>query len=73
MAEKAYWPNDHGLKKDIGNKTYYLGISWDLTNGKGWFCQVFNNDIFTIGFGFHKTNKFSAVRIAEKVLRNGGY
>ena len=73
MSEKAHWPDNKGLRKEMNNKTFYLGRSWDLTNGKGWFCQVHCNRTFNMGFGFHKTNKFTAVRIALKVLRNGGY
>ena len=43
--------------------TIYLSYGFDLTHGKGWFCQsfaLFNNERF--GNGFHKKNKFTAVR-----------
>lgn len=72
MAKKAHWPNNKGLTKDINGISFYLGIACDLKHGKGWHCQVFDED-FRVGYGFHKTNKFTAVRSALNVLRSGGY
>ncbi len=66
MAQKAYWPNSKGLKKTIQTNEIYLGLSWDIKHGVGWFCQVHRLD-WSIGFGFHKTNKFTAVREALKI------
>lgn len=63
MSQQAYWPNKKGLKKTTGNKDYYLGRACDLFHGVGWHCQVFDED-YNIGYGFHKTNKFTAVKIA---------
>jgi len=70
MSKKASWPNSKGQTKDIGNYHVYLGRSWDLTHGVGWFCQLIY-DINktspkreTVFFGFHKTNKFTAYRNA---------
>lgn len=67
MAQKAHWPNNRGLKKRIHGKRFYLGRACDLQNGSGWFCEVFDAK-FRMGFGFHKTNKFTAVRNALKAL-----
>jgi len=66
MSNKAYWPNSKGLTKNIRGKNFYLGTGWDIAHGKGWFCQVFG--IIGVGFGFHKKNKFTAVRNALKDL-----
>lgn len=75
MADKAYWPNSKGLKKVIGGKEIFLGKVFDLTHGKGWFCQVFGGAMLFSGpgFGFHKTNKFTAVRKAIKNFESRDY
>ena len=67
MSEKTIWPNKQGLKKKIGSDLYYLGTGRDLKRGKGWFCGIYTENL-KIGFGFHPTNKFTAVRIAQKSL-----
>lgn len=51
------------LVKEIGGVKIYLYKSWDLVHGKGWFAHSVFFD-FTVGFGFHRSNKFSAVREA---------
>lgn len=68
MAQRTNYPGRNSLVKRIGGKKIYLGKTWDLKHGYGWFCQVFNYD-FKFGFGFHKTNKFSAVRIAIEDMK----
>ena len=55
------------LQKDIHGINIELGKSWDLTHGIGWFCSVMSK-AFRLGYGFHKTNKFTAVRLALKDL-----
>ena len=47
------------VKKVIQGKTIYLYKSWDLMHGYGWFAHSYFN--CCVGFGFHKTNKFTAV------------
>lgn len=58
------------LRKKIKYKknivTVYLYHGWDLTHGKGWFSHSYF-DSFDAGFGFHKTNKLTAVRQALNV------
>ncbi len=69
MSKKVNWPDKHGQMKEIHGHAYYLGHSCDLINGKGWFCQVYRRDPpFKASFGFHKTNKFAAVRSAQQQL-----
>lgn len=73
MAQQAYWPNNKGLKKDWDDKTFYLGIACDLTNGKGWHAQVHCNHTFDVGYGFDQTNKMTAIRSALSELKSSGY
>ena len=59
--------------KDIGNYEIVLMKSWDMENGKGWFVWIYpnwnlKNPITSIGVGFHKKNKFTAVRNAIRDL-----
>lgn len=49
------------LVKHINGVTIYLYKGWDLKHGKGFFAHSVADD-FKIGFGFHKTNKLTAVR-----------
>lgn len=73
MAKQACWPNNKGLKKDWDDKTFYLGIACDLTNGKGWHAQIHCNHTFDVGYGFHVTNKMTAIRTALSELKSSGY
>lgn len=61
MAIKTKHGYDKCLKSKIGNITIYLFKSFDLIHGYGWFVHSYQDD-FKIGFGFHKTNKLTAVR-----------
>ena len=60
---------DKCLKKKFKHKgniiTVYLYHGWDLYHGKGWFVHSYF-DTFDTGFGFHKTNRFTAVRQSFK-------
>lgn len=49
------------LVKKINGVKIYLYKSWSLVHGFGYYCFSLGEG-FKIGFGFHKTNKFSAVR-----------
>jgi hypothetical protein len=49
------------LVKQIGNWKVYLYKSFDLKHGYGYFVHSYHNN-YSIGFGFHKTNKLTAVR-----------
>ena len=42
----------------------YLYKSFSLMQGYGWFAHYYPKNSEEIGFGFHKTNKFTAVRQA---------
>lgn len=55
---------DGYLVKTINGIECYLYKSFDLTHGYGYFVHSFNNVKFNTGFGFHKTNKFTAIRQA---------
>lgn len=55
----------HCLVKKIGYYTIYLYKSWDVVHGIGYFSHSITND-FKAGFGFHKTNKFAAIRQSLK-------
>lgn len=72
MAEKVSYPNKGSLRKQIGIHKTYLTKSWSLTTGYGWFCQIYRDD-FKVGNGFHKRNKFSAVRKALLELSMQSY
>lgn len=63
MAKKACWPNSRGQTKEILGNTVYMGKAFDLIHGYGWHCQVFGNR-YGVGYGFHKSNRFTAYRIA---------
>lgn len=62
MAQKS----SHGLVIYRGKYKIYLNKSFDFTQGNGWFSHVYGDDSYEIGFGFHKNNKFTAVRKAIK-------
>jgi hypothetical protein len=49
------------LVKIIGGTKIYLYKSFDLRHGYGYFA-VSNLLDYKIGFGFHKTNKLTAIR-----------
>lgn len=66
MSEKTKHGYDKCLKKKIGNVTLYLHKGWDLVHGNGWFAHSYHDD-FKKGFGFHKKNKITAVRMALNV------
>lgn len=68
MSKQTNFPFKMSLKKQIGSVEFFLGKGWDLSHGKGYFCHAYHDD-FRIGFGFHKTNKFIAVRIALRDLK----
>lgn len=73
MAEKTKWGGSKCLRKKINyrNNTVkiYLYRSWDVKHGYGWFSHsVF--DSFEVGFGFHKTNKLTAVRQSLNIKKN---
>lgn len=62
MSEKV--SNGYSKKcliKYINRDKVYLYKSFSIMQGYGWFCHIYH-DNRSIGFGFHKTNKFSAVR-----------
>jgi len=63
MSERVAWPSKKGMYKEINGFQVYLGYTWDLSHGRGWFCRVISKK-FKLTDGFHKTNKFSAVRSA---------
>ena len=69
MSVKARYFNRKALLKKDPEKGYsiYLIKSFDLYHGYGWFVSVHLN-VFDHGFGFHKTNKFTAVRMAFNAL-----
>lgn len=73
MSKQAYYPNSKGLKKDWDDKTFYLGIACDLTHGKGWHAQVHCNYTFDFGYGFHRSNKITAIRLAISELKSPSY
>lgn len=54
------------LTKTRNGTTIYLFKSWDLTHGKGYFCVAFYKEYRLEGFGFHRSNKFTAYREALK-------
>lgn len=60
------------LVKEIKGATLYLFKGFDLVHGKGFFARIHTDD-FKDGFGFHKTNKFTAVRQALKDINYKGY
>lgn len=77
MSEKTNYPARKSLVKEIGNVKIYLGRSFDLVNGFGIFCQVYrisNRRVdgrvggTSVGNGFHKTNKFIAIKKAINEL-----
>jgi hypothetical protein len=68
MSFKTSWPNSHGQCKKINGITVSLGRAFDLTHGKGWMCQTIDSH-WNMGYGFHKTNKFTAVHEAMKTFR----
>lgn len=45
----------------------WLHKTWDLNKGYGYHVQVYFKN-WNIGYGFHKTNKFTAVREAAKQI-----
>jgi len=51
------------LTTNICGTTIWLHRSFDLVHGIGWFCHTYFENR-GVGFGFHKTNKFIAVRQA---------
>jgi hypothetical protein len=51
----------HCLVKKINGIKIYFYKSWDVVHGKGFFAHSITDD-FKTGFGFHKTNKLTAVR-----------
>ena len=65
MAEKTKWCSSKSLSKKINYKNnvvkIYLHRSWDVKHGYGWFSHSYFES-FKVGFGFHQTNKFTAVR-----------
>lgn len=63
MSEKAKHGNNKCLKTKIGQIEIYLFKGFDLAHGKGWFVRSYH-DNFKTGFGFHKSNKLTAVRQA---------
>lgn len=65
MAEKTDYCGSKALKGTIGNITIYLYRTWDIVHGKGWFVRSVNENL-KLGFGFHKHNRFTAVREALK-------
>jgi len=60
MSEKTKHGHSKCLRKRIGNSTVYLYKGWDLANGHGWFAHCYND--YSVGFGFHHTNKLTAVK-----------
>ena len=82
MSGRGNFPNRKSLFKTINGNDIHLGITWSILHGKGWYCRVnktpikhewfwnYEPDVF--GFGFHPTNKFTAVREAIRHLTNGG-
>lgn len=53
-----------GISKVIGYNKIYLHKTWDLRHGYGYHSQVIDYKYHYIGDGFHKHNKFTAVRLA---------
>jgi len=82
MSSRGDYPNRKGLCKNIDGLNIHLGTGWSILNGKGWYCRVdkipTKHEWFCsyepepLGFGFHPTNKFTAVRKAIQHLKNGG-
>lgn len=67
MSEKvSNGYSKHCLVKKINGIKISLYKSWDIAHGKGFFAHAFADD-FKTGFGFHKTNKLTAVREALKL------
>jgi hypothetical protein len=79
MATLKKMNGENYLYSETQNYYIYLHRSWDLTNGLGWFCHAgtigeldddyMNSNEYkklVSGFGFHKKNKFTAVRNALK-------
>lgn len=82
MSNKGDYPNKKSLYKKINGVNIHLGKGWSLLKGKGWYCRVdrepthydwfWDYEPGVFGFGFHPTNKFTAVRKAIRYLDNGG-
>lgn len=58
--------NDHnffgkGLNKKIGDKHFFICKSFDILHGFGYFVHVYDDCSF-IGFGYHSSNKFTAIK-----------
>ena len=64
MSIKTKYAGSKCLQSQIGVVTVYLFKGWDLTHGIGWFTKAYSRTNNKIGFGFHKTNKFTSVRQA---------
>ena len=65
MSKIVNYPNKKSLRKKIDVYDIYLTRVCEIGRGKTWFCQLYRDDM-EIGNGYHKTNKFSAVRNAIK-------
>ena len=82
MSSRGDYPSKKSLCKNINGTNVHLGITWSILHGKGWYCRVdrppthydwfWNYEPDRFGFGFHPTNKFTAVREAIRHLNNGG-
>jgi hypothetical protein len=67
---KSFWNGKYdSFYKKIGSDGYWLRKTWDLSRGYGWHVQIYDRN-HEIGYGFHKTNKFTAIKIARTELDN---
>lgn len=51
-----------GIGKNMNGYKVYMHKTWDLTHGYGYHIQVY--DVTNCAYGFHKSNKFTAVKQA---------
>jgi len=69
MAQKSKYAGTKCLRSTIKHDghfiTLYMYRGCDLVHGRGWFVHSYF-DTFYVGIGFHKTNRFTAVRQSLK-------